>query len=516
MRGAAPVVVPFRPRPSRRQAVTAALSAVAAGTTVFDSDERWAGRLRQTAAELGPVFAAFADYLATRVDLLRVADCRALAYTRTTSLVWPVGRVAQALGEEHGGRAVVDLADDPIVTTPVSQVHRGHLGGGEQVLVEMVTIDRSRMDADLELLPLMRCAVGKRISAAALESALADFRARFEDGCNCMRRLPLAIQAAELAAVDGRLRAPIPRPELCSPRVLVSELPSEADPRVEAQPAWHHRDPRLEVLAAWLRQATSGSVFPVPAAAIVREHDVVVIGSYARLSEGSGPHVIAYLLALAGHLPDRAWSALAHELSPAAGAAPAEDVAREFRSLVPFRDDRTCDSGSELADHAFLQWRVASRSGWLPSRQLVPFYQGLFAMLSAAGDGGGRDVFADAVRGLRFDSAVRGADEWASGFDMMTAVERQMLLLMQLPQKLDRLLSVAADGSVRVHLATDDRSGARRSRMAVTLALVLAAAAAIVLAGAAAPLTAAAPESRQALALLVAGGLFVWAVGRVL
>jgi hypothetical protein len=81
---------------------------------------------------------------------------------------------------------------------------------------------------------------------------------------------------------------------------------------------------------------------------------------------------------------------------------------------------------------------------------------------------------------------------------------------------LDRLLTVAADGSVRVHLAHDERAAPRRARATAALALVLVAAAAIVLASAAVPLDAVSAESRQALAVLAAGGVFVWVVGRVL
>ena len=151
----------------------------------------------------------------------------------------------------------------------------------------------------------------------------------------------------------------------------------------------------------------------------------------------------------------------------------------------------------------------------LPARRLV---------LSGAvrGDVGGaelapgRDVLGEAVRGLRLDAGVRQLDEWFQSADMLSAMERQMLSLLQLPPKLDQLLTVAADGTVRVQLATDEQAVARRSRAAATIALLLVAAAAVMLVGGGVSSSAAWSESARSVAMLLAGGLLVWAVGRVL
>src|SRR5436190_21757567 len=70
--------MPFRPRPSRRHAVLRRLAAVRDASAALDADDRWASRLGQAAHEPGPVFASFATYRGSRLDLLRAAARRAL------------------------------------------------------------------------------------------------------------------------------------------------------------------------------------------------------------------------------------------------------------------------------------------------------------------------------------------------------------------------------------------------------------------------------------------------------
>jgi hypothetical protein len=92
-----------------------------------------------------------------------------------------------------------------------------------------------------------------------------------------------------------------------------------------------------------------------------------------------------------------------------------------------------------------------------------------------------------------------------------------MALLIDLPQKIDRLLTVAADGAVRVQLVAADPSGAsRRNRVATTVSLLLVAAALIVLAGAMPALRQLwASEPWRSAGFVVTGAVLVWAVGRL-
>lgn len=519
---AAQVVVPFRAPRSRLETVVARLAPVASAREAFDRDNNWASALGQAAEDLGPVFASFAAYLATRVDLLAVSDCRELARVRTRAR-WPVERIARTIAAElSDAGAIVDLAAEPVAVTSFSQTHRARLRSRERVHVAVVTLDDDAADADLDLLAHVRHACGGVLPDLVVDAAIADFRNRFNLWRDCRRRLPMTLEAAERMESGAPVVVARPRLDLCSRHVFVSDDPLDSAemPADVASPWERPADRALELISTWLRQAVSGAVFPVPAAGDVVGPGgrLVATGTLARLPAATGSHMVTYLLALVGDLPDRSWAALALELTPLRNAAPQAEVARAFRCLVPFRDDRSCDSGSDVADHAFLQWRAATKHGWLPSPDLVPFYQGLFAVVTAVRDRApGRDLLAEAARGLRFEAGVRQFDEWTRGIDVMNAMERQMMLMLQLPQKLDQLLTIAADGAVRVQLVTaEDRGAGRRSRAAAVASILLVAAAVALLAGAAVPWPPGVWDSAPSLGLLVAGGLLVWAVGRAL
>jgi hypothetical protein len=515
------VAVPFRASRSRRRIVTARLAAVRPCDAVAGEHE-WAARLRHAAEGLGPVFVSLCDYLATRIDLLPAAAGVALGQALNPPACWPAAAIISRIAAElEHAASVRDLSAQPVLSTPFSQTHEAHLPGGERVHVEVVTLDEDAAAADLDLVPLVGEVCSGFVSEAVFASAVSDFHGWFADRCDCRRRLPLALAATARAVPGARMVPAAPRPELCSAHVLVAALPTEpADPprRHEEVPWQRASDPALDVVSGWLRHAIAGDVVPVlaPGSVIGQGRRAVACDGFARFTAPTRQHLIAYLLALGSDLPDRAWDALAHELVPVAGAAPREDVARAFRCLVPFRDDRTCNSGSEVADRAFLQWRTATKNGWVPTADLSAFYRGLAAVIAAVAVAHGRDVLAEAVHGLRFETTLRQFDEWSHGLDVTGAMERQVTLLMQLPQKLDRLLTVAAEGSVRVQLVSDERRAARRLRATALMAVLMAACAVAVLAGSIGSWPHAWSDSAQATGLLVTGGLLVWAAGRVL
>ena len=514
-----PTVVPVRARLSRRDAVLARLASVTNGGSHLEHDERWASNLRQAAEDLGPVFTAFADYLSTRIDLLPVVECRELGAVHAPPPTQSVAQLQRIIAAENAGqRRGFDLSPEPLSVTAWSQTHAACLETGEPVRVEVVTITEETAAVDLALLALVQRVCSGRIAPALLRSALADFRLRFEATCDCRRRIADAVAAT--IRIEPALSTVVPRPiaERCSRRVLVCEEVA-ADRPADARAASDLRDqPDAAVCAisSWLRVALSGSVFPILTADSRRRADgmFVATGALARLPPAAGAHLTEYLLAVAADSPDRACDALVHDLTPLDDAAPLDEVARAFRRLVPFRDDRSCDSGSEVADCVFLQWRVATRHGWVPATYLVPFYQGLFGLVTAMRDEtGGRDVVAEAVCGLRFDAGVRYIEEWTRNLDMTSAMERHMLLLMQLPGKLDRLLTIAADGTVRVQVGAADRPRSRYSRARFAVALLLVVLSAALLAGV--PGIDARSDAAQSIGFVAAGALLVWAVGRV-
>ncbi len=516
---APPVVVPFRARSARPREIIARLSGIAPADAAFDWDDRWATAFRDAADALGPVFSSFAAYLGSRVDLGSIADCRVLGREPAARRRWPVDRVQRLITADLGPRApVVEMGTPPLALSPSSQTHRAYLPTGERVEVEVITLDADAAAADLDLLHLTWHACGNRFSAGVFAAVLADFRTGFQRQRDCRRRLPLATAIAGQIREDAPVAVPVVHADLCTSRVYVTEL-FEARAGGPAGEDKGLPDAKLRAVSWWFRRALAGMVIPLSVGgAVDRDGRLIMRGPFAQLPAESASHLTAYLVAVIGESPDRAWASLAHELVATPGASPGEEVARAFRCLVPFRDDRTCDSGSDAADHMFLQWRRATSHGWVPAPHLIPFYQGGFRIVATArAQGETGDPLADALGGLRAEAGLRQFEEWSRALDVMGAMEQQLTLLLQLPQKIDQLLTIAADGTVRVQLVSGDSAGAaRRSRLATAIAVLLVTSAALALVATALSMPPVWSDAGQAVLLLVAGGLLVWAVGRVL
>src|SRR5262249_16272134 len=151
----------------------------------------------------------------------------------------------------------------------------------------------------------------------------------------------------------------------------------------------------------------------------------LVTDALVRLPVLTRRHLRAYLFAVVGETPDRAWTALQQELTAATDAQSVDEVQRTFRKLVPFRDDRFTETGSAIADLVLLQWRTATRSGWLPSPHIVPFYRAFFAVASAGSDReGDNDAVAEAINSLRFEADLRDLGDWVGQANVVTALER--------------------------------------------------------------------------------------------
>jgi hypothetical protein len=511
-------VIPFRSRRTRRDEVADRL-AILERTC---ADEVWASSLRATLDALGPVFSGFGRYLGSRIDLLHAGDCAELM--RCTPTLLSADSVHGSLFRELGPRAshVAQIDTAPVRPSWLTQTHRGRLLDGMPVHIEMLTSSTEHWVSDEQLLPLLDGACARRIPSAVLRSAIADFGIRIRQDVDLTTRLADVDVAARECERGSALTVPRLCRELCTPRLLVTEA-IDVDPVEETIASDVERTPwearPHDGVARWLRQALVGDLFPVflPGEALEVHHGTLVTATrWAHLKAATQQRLLAHLFAVAADAPDRSWAALQPELVPVAGAAPPEQVERAFRRMVPFRDDRTGDSGSSVADHVFLQWRLASQHGWLPASHLVPFYQSLVAVMQSVNRQSGMDLLEAALRELRWTASLRQLDAVANQGDMLAGMERQMLLLMELPQKLDRLLTVAAEGGVRVQLAAGDGVAPRPHRSAGLVVVLFVAAGLLIVSGS--------PQSvRQvwetepvrSIGLVAAGALLAWMVGRI-
>ncbi|HLX08910.1 MAG TPA: AarF/UbiB family protein [Thermoanaerobaculia bacterium] len=431
------------------------------------AEEPFGRRLRGALEELGPVWAAFGRYLASRIDLLAAADCLELAaipeWVAPLSLAAFRCRIAAELGRPDEA-VFAAIEAEPCESRLLVQGHRARLAGGQPVVVRLARSESLEAVAtELPRLALLAGACRRQgWRDGLLAEALADFQRAQRDGAD----LGATAEALGLLGIDaegfGLLAAPAVRPELLSSRLLTVDDPGGADLAL-ATDAWDGSRERRAlarlICVAWLRQALGGRVFPVElAAAGARVLDggrlVWMAGSFARPPLADRANLRGFLIAMAAREPDDACSYLLREMTrePGAEAPDAVGAAEEqlrllLRQVVPYRDGAWTAAGTSLAEHVFVFARQARACGFRPRLQLVAFYRGLASVAVAARRLAPEDdVLLEAlqeVRVLAGFSQVREAmsPPWGEAWG------RYAMLMSELPRKLDELLTLATEAA---------------------------------------------------------------------
>lgn len=455
-------------------------------------DERRAARLRGALETLGPIFASFGLYLSTRIDLLPRRDCAELAAIPQHATPAPPSAVAALIARELGAPADERFAafdDTPSDSTLLLQTHRAWIGVDRPVDVRIVRPDLDAYaQSDLSLLGVIGpSAMGDAYDAAAFARAADDFRATVR------LQLDLAAQAGAFRALaeDARefelLRVPACDPERSSARVLTLEhiegislaalargamfMPNSslvADPETVAR----------RVCLVWLRQSVAGRVAPFE----LRREDVLALPGQIALAGGvfdaasaeTKANLLGYLNAAAAEDPDTAALYLYREtLHEGHGVAGEDELRRRFRQAVPFRDGEW--GGDErLAEHLFVHWRFARESGYHLTPHLLRAYRGLYRIstwtdrLSRE-----RDPLAAALQDFRLMRGLAQAREMLSVRELTETVEKLVANMVNLPRKLDEVLTLASEGRLKFKLHVPEAEGDRQTRNATALMVAL-------------------------------------------
>ena len=370
--------------------------------------QAFARQLRVFGEQSGPAFVAFLRELGTRLDLLPLSDCATLAAAADRTPETPFARIA-ALIEETLGAPVEDLFGvfdhEPLRRSLFTQWHSAVTIDGDEVMVEVVRPDVTpELGAQLDQLHVLISLEMPDDDWARLDMAslIEDFRADLDD------RLDLRAQRHALASLssaivdDDALSVAEPVDHLCSEHVLtvkkiegrfVDSLdvadPTPPEPDPDADPEADERAPEpdddvaRQLCLAWLQQALFGECYPAHA----RPDDLVhcgdgrfaiVGGGLATLTLRSRNSLLDYLAAASRQDPDLAAVLLTREMTGHTEDR-RETLRLLFRQAEPFRDGGWIPdyAGPRLAHDLFVQWRLATRSGFEQLPHLRSFCRGL-------------------------------------------------------------------------------------------------------------------------------------------
>lgn len=445
-------------------------------------------RLREVLESLGPIFSSFGLYLSTRVDLLSMRDCHEFAEIHDSRKPLAPDVVLASIRRELGrplDHVFLSFEESPFESRLLFQKHHAQLKDGRKVAIKVLRAEtQEQLTEDLELLPLLRFALGAISTYPAVESAIDDFRFML------LRKIDLTHEAngldslAHSAESFGLLRPASVEQALCTPRMLTVEcLPGTSLGELLSHSSAQQTDDlarRLCVL--WLWQALHSSVFLVE----LSPDDLMILpgrqigltgGVFANLSPESRSNLWSYLLATASESPNQACAFLVKELKRSEPLDNDGELQQRFRQVVPFRD--TDWGGDFFADHLFVQWRLANEHGYMARQSLPSFFRGLYGVAQLARQlSPQRDAFAQALEDVRLIARMGWFKDMLAPEQFGKQMNQYAALMLEFPQRLDEVLTLVADE--RMHKSFT-RETYQRKNSTVTMAALLLMLAAFVL-----------------------------------
>lgn len=440
-------------------------------------DEYPASRLCSGLVDLGPLFAGFGRYLSSRIDLLPRRDALDLSAIPDRATPMTAAQVdacvARQLGKplEHRFFEFDRTACDVTLWT---ERHRAWLAPGVPVLVTIVRPDAAEwLASDLPLLPLLNpwFDVPPDVLAAAIDDFARTLRRRLDQ----MHQASVFATLAADASAHGGFSAPVCYRDHCAPGILTIERPAgptfgdiladEARPGTTRVAGEQHAQ---RLVSAWLRQAFVGRVvvFDFGPRDIVADGDrlVLVGGAFEPHTSGESARFLDYVNAVAEDDADAAAAWIVDEAAPDMSDRLEEELRRRLRQAVPFRDGEW--SGDDrLAEHLLVQWRMAREAGWPLTSHHLHLYRGLFATAAiAARLAPHEDTLLSALRDERLQIGLAQARHLLDPRAVGATFDRLLQGMVQLPQKLDHVLTLAAEGRLRVKLHVPDGGAARQTR----------------------------------------------------
>jgi predicted unusual protein kinase regulating ubiquinone biosynthesis (AarF/ABC1/UbiB family) len=430
---------------------------------------------------LGPVFSAFGRYLSSRVDLLPINACLDLALITGRVEATSISAVRELIAREFGcppEEVYPTFEEVPFESQLMSQSHNALLKSGATVAVKVTRPElQEDLELDLELLTVLKVAfTGEKWHDASIENAVADFRYSLSQQTDFAHNAKVFEDLIQDARECRILKVPVVYKDLSSSKIMtVEQVPgltleetialfgrrrSGAPAAADVASGGMGLDPdnlARCLCQVWLRQALLGSWFPVelrPEGVVVLPNQQIAFtsGDFARLPSDAKKNLWSYLIAASTEDPDKACAHLLREMIIGGRPFDEDELRHRFRGIVPFRDGGWSSDGDcrSLAEHLFVHWRLMSERGLRPQRHLLAFYRGLFRTAAHA-----RQLapYGDPVLAGLHD--VRTNEMLAQFRDMMglpqlsDQLDRYAAMMMGLPQRLDDVLTAAAESSAR-------------------------------------------------------------------
>jgi ubiquinone biosynthesis protein len=448
-------------------------------------------RIRLALNELGPVFITFGIYLSSRNDLLPALDCAELASLSNHAKPMPIAEVRDLIDSELRRtfeQVFLYFDPEPSESHVMTQSHAALLPDGSTVTVRLLRPHfRAHFEEELGLLPMLREAFScPDWPEMNLEKEIAAFANSIRLQTDFIRQAEV-LEALALDAKDFEsLRVSDVHREVCASAVLTTgrSVGSKlVDVLAHGEPsqATAGYEVARQLCLVWLRQVLLGRAFPVEPRAenvLIFPNNQVAFpcGPFCTPTLEARKGLGEYLNAILAEDPDQACFALLKQVTPEARKTRTEALRSSFRQAVAFRCDewQSVDRTHGLAQQLLMHWRLMREHGYQLPDHLIAFFRGLFLMTECCHQVTSvRDPLREAAEEVRVMAIVDqfrdipSLEHWNGELSHYTA------LMMEMPKRLDEMLTLMADGSPRLHLKIEEQPGPRRRLKAGTTMVIL-------------------------------------------
>lgn len=482
-------------------------------------EERHAARLRAALESLGPVFASFGLYLASRLDVLGRRDAVELGRIRDVGSPAPPSDLIQLFRRELGGppaQRFHGFQMEPVAVSLLFQEHEAFLAPGAPIIVRVVRPEVIEgLERDLALLAEVESYL--TVPADRFRAAIVDFSLALRRRLDQIGQVDALQQLAEDWRAIDAFDAPFCYRDLCGTNVLTmqrSDGVALGDAFAHGG-AWTEPFDRetvaRQLCAGWLRQAIEGRIVPCafgPRDVLLKSDRMVYVGNQFETQTSDGRvRFLGYINAAAAGDPDGACEWVMAECEARRNGDLEEELRRRFRQAVPFRDGES--SGEDtLAEHLLVHWRATSEAGWRLRPHMLQLYRAVYALSTRAEMlAPGKDVLTLALQDARLRIGLREAKDLVNPLQVPATLDKLVANMVNLPQKLDEVLTLAAEGRLRVKLhlpSADDQRRVRNGTVALIAGLSVVAGLAFIF-RVAVPAPGPGVEAAGALILLIAG-----------
>jgi predicted unusual protein kinase regulating ubiquinone biosynthesis (AarF/ABC1/UbiB family) len=432
--------------------------------------------LRFALQESGDVFRLFGLYLGTRIDLLPIKGCLELTRTLATASPTPWAE-AQLFVEEELGIAIDQefLAVEPMPyeTSILTDCYIAMLTTGDNVSLQVLRSEfRSFPSEQVDALNMLcDCQHFRHWADSVFRAVVEDFarelRVRIDqlENARSFEALATDAEASEGSWAPQTLR------RYCRHGILAlqkrastnfsficnhkkySEANIRFTRRLDASPESVARS----LCVSWLRAVLHGHVFPVTFRldhiAMLEDGRIAFLGEvFASCWPDYINRVWRYLVAVAADDPDECCRLLLSMMTNTR-TNDARNGQRHLDALAAFRQSVTCfmsapgeqDFCSGMAARVLRQLQIAAELGYRPKSFLIPFYRGLFSVLSATWELQPQgDPLLEGLEGVWMTN-IFGSARKTMRIDPLTDIGGKYLSAMiELPIKLDAALSNAS------------------------------------------------------------------------